>query len=116
MSLCEACRAINPRFFSAEFDNAEFMQGPEVAHLPINSIRRSARDGCPMCICLIASADVDWLPDKLLETRQVVLRRAIIDHYQALQMCVDMDDVSHTYFFRVPQIWGKCRLISVMLR
>jgi hypothetical protein len=109
MSLCEVCCAIDPKFFSPQFDNAEFMQGPEVVHLPINWIRRSAREGCPLCTCLIADASVDWLSESLLETKHVVLRRAIIDSHIALAMSVDLDDVSHTYFFRIPSAWSTYR-------
>lgn len=107
MSLCDACGRIDPSFFSPAFDNAEFMQGPAVLHLPVNWIRKSARAGCPLCTCLIANAQVDWLPSTIRETRQVTLRRATIDSQQALALFVDMDDVSHTYFFRIPSIWCK---------
>lgn len=108
MSLCEACRAIDPKFFSPQFDNTEF----QVAHLPINWIRRSARDGCPLCICLITSASVDWLPEAQLETRCVILRRTTIGPHVALAMCVGLDDVSHTYFFRIPPGWGMYRNLT----
>jgi hypothetical protein len=83
------------------------MQGPAVPHLPVNQIRENASDGCPFCTCLIANAEVDWLLSTILETRQTTLRRAIIDSQQALALSVDMDDVSHTHFFRIPSIWCK---------
>jgi hypothetical protein len=104
MSLCDACRRIDPDIFSPAFDGAEFMQGPAVLHLSVEWIRKSARAGCPLCTCLIASAQVDELPRTILETRQVILRRATIDSQQALSMFVNMDNVSHTYFFRIPPI------------
>jgi hypothetical protein len=107
MSLCDACGRIDPDIFSPAFDNTEFMQGRTELHLPMEWIRKSARDGCPLCTCLIASAQVDWLPRPILETRQVILRRATIDSQQALGLFVDMDDICHTYFFRIPPIWCK---------
>jgi hypothetical protein len=107
MSLCDACGRIDPDIFSPALDNAEFMQGPAVLHLPVAWIRKSARAGCPLCTCLISSAQVDWLPRTILETKQVILRRATIDSQQALALFVDMDDISHTYFFRIPPTWCK---------
>jgi hypothetical protein len=107
MSLCDACGRIDPDIFSPAFDNTEFMQGPMELHLPVEWIRKSARAGCPLCTCLVASAQVDWLPRPILETRQVILRRATIDSQQALGLFVDMDDVCHTYFFRIPPTWCK---------
>lgn len=105
--LCDACRRINADFFSPAFDNSGSMQGPVSLHLPINWIKRSADAGCPLCTCLIASAQTDWLPEAILETTQVELRRAIIDSQQALSMYVGWDDVSHTSFFRIPSTLCK---------
>jgi hypothetical protein len=110
MSLCDFCSRIDPDFFSSAVDNADFMQGPEVLRLPVGWIRKSARAGCPLCTCLIASAGVDWLSRTILETKGAILRRATIDPQHALALSLGRDDVSHTYFFRIPPIWCKYTL------
>jgi hypothetical protein len=107
MSLCDVCSRIDPDLFSPAFDNAYFMQGPAVLHLPVGWIRKSALAGCPLCTCLIASADVDWLSRTILGTKQVILSRATIDPQQSLVLSLGTDDISRTYFFRVPPIWCK---------
>jgi len=62
-SLCAVCSSIDRVLFSSAFDNVGYMQGPELLHQSINWIRRSAGAGCPLCTCLIASAQTDWLLD-----------------------------------------------------
>jgi hypothetical protein len=117
MSLCKTCRSIDPDFFSFAHDDLEIGQGPEISYASVNNIVKSARSGCPLCICMIAGADTDWLDRTVLEHIPVVLRRATIDSHVALAMYVGMDDVSHTYFFRVPSKWSAtapfnaCRII-----
>jgi hypothetical protein len=106
--LCRACRSINPDLFSPAFDDLAFMRGPESSHLPVKWIERSAHLGCPLCTCLIASAQTSWLPEAILETTPVKLRRAIIDQKQAIMMYVGLDDVSHTCFSRIPS--DLCRV------
>lgn len=106
-SLCDVCRQIDADFFSPAFDNAGSMQGPYLLHPPINHIRKSAHAGCPLCTCLISSAQTDFLPMEVLESTPVVLRRAIIDQQQAVAMYVGFDDISHTYFSRIPSAFCK---------
>lgn len=115
MSLCAVCQSIEHELFSPVHDNARIGQGPEVMHLPINSIKVNARAGCPVCTCLIAGSDTDWMAGSpRLRDVPVVLRRVTIDSQQALAICIGMDDVSHTYFFRVPASWG-IRISSIVL-
>jgi hypothetical protein len=86
------------------------MERPGWLHLPLKWIERSAHAGCPLCTCLIASADPSFLPEAVLECTRVKLSRAIIDPKQAIIMSVDMDDVSHTYFSRIPSNLCKSAL------
>jgi hypothetical protein len=86
------------------------MRHPVLLHLPIKRIERSAHAGCPLCTCLIANAETSWLPEAVLECTRVQLSRAIIDPKQAIVMSVGSDDVSHTYFSRIPSYVCKSAL------
>ncbi|KAH4001733.1 hypothetical protein HBI95_033530 [Parastagonospora nodorum] len=100
MSLCAVCQSID-HDFSPAHDNGEIM------HLSIDSIETNARAGCPFCTCLMDGTDVTYIADSpWLSKIPVVLRRATIDAEQALAMCIGIDDLSHTYFFRIPGDWG----------
>lgn len=118
--LCHACRRIpasffspehDDSFFSLEHDGTWFYHGPEVSLQPLNSMRRAASSGCPLCRVLIARVDhsnaCSFLPLDVLERHPVRLRRAITDPHQGIGLWIDMDNISHSTFFRVPPSWGK---------
>jgi hypothetical protein len=101
MSLCAVCQSIDHDFFSLAPDKEK------IPHLSIDSIQMNARAGCPLCTCLMDGADVTYMVDSpSLSKIPVDLRRATIDAEQALAMCIGRDDISHTYFFRIPGSWG----------
>jgi hypothetical protein len=101
-SLCKTYRSITADLLSPAFDDPVSLERPGRLHLPLKWIGRSAHAGCPLCTCLIASADTSFLTQTVVEGTRVQLRRAIIDPNQAIVMSVDLDDVSHTYFSRIP--------------
>jgi hypothetical protein len=105
--LCCACRQIPANFFSEEHDHKRFYHGPVVSLQPVNSMRRAASSGCPLCAFLIACVllrGTGFLP---LESDTVRLRRAMTDTHQGISLCIGIDDISHCTFFRVPPSWGK---------
>ncbi|KAF2425565.1 HET-domain-containing protein [Tothia fuscella] len=113
-SLCYACRQINPDLFSPIFDNVQYMAGPGIPLPPINWIKRSARAGCPFCMCLIANAKTDLLPDEILSSQGMALTRAISDPHQALALLIGIDDVAHIYCFRIPQAWWHLPMVEIV--
>lgn len=42
-----------------------------------------------------------------------MLSRAMLDSHQAVCLAVQIDDISHTTFFRVPELWSKSAKVLV---
>jgi hypothetical protein len=66
-----------------------------------------AAAGCPLCRILLHSAQTNFLDEWILEKIAVTLSRAMLDSHQGVCLAVHQDDVSHTTFFRVPELWSK---------
>ena len=105
--LCEICLSIVPRFWSEELDDKGLPWGEKVKLQPFKSMQAAAASGCQLCEILLASADVDYLGERILEEITVTLSRATTDSHQAVCLVVGIDDISHTTFYRVPEPWSK---------
>lgn len=96
-SICERAFGQSSTFFSVSND---------VLLAPINSIKRAASIGCPLCTVLTYSLKVEFLGHVVRERERAFLRRALLDPDRALAIYVGVDDVSHTSFSRVPGPWS----------
>jgi hypothetical protein len=105
--LCQTCATIPPHFWSEDLDGKGFPWGPYVKLQPYRSMEAAAAAGCPLCRILIHSAQTNFLDEKTLENVPVTLSRAIMDSHQGVCLAVGGDDISHTTFFRVPELWSK---------
>lgn len=105
--LCRTCLSIPPYFWAEDLDAQGFPWGPYVKLQPYRSLEASAAAGCPLCSVLIRSAQVDWLGEQILRRTPVTLSRACLDSHQGICLAVDLDDISHTTFYRVPKLWSK---------
>jgi hypothetical protein len=105
--LCKKCLSIPPHFWAEDLDDKGFPWGPYVKLQPYRSMEAAAAAGCPLCRILIHSAQTDLLDEWTLEKITVTLSRAIMDSHQGVCLAVQQDDISHTTFFRVPELWSK---------
>jgi hypothetical protein len=123
---CTTCRQIPASFFrhikGHGRDVAYHYSLPsDVFHKPVDVIKQSASAGCALCVVLASTIDAEWLPEQIQGKRPTRLRRGLIEPHQvqsdedlekaligAMQtfsLCVGMDDVSHNFFFIVPEPW-----------
>jgi hypothetical protein len=105
--LCEICLPIVPRFWSEELDYRGFSWGQYVKLRPLKSMQVAVARGCQLCQILLASTRVDCLGEWTLEKIKVTLSRVIIDSHQDVCLAVGNDDISHTTFYKVPELWSK---------
>jgi hypothetical protein len=131
MLLCKACQNIPSYFFRRDdhlhSDAIHPLDGPNAFHLPISLLKRSAQEGCALCVLLSASIDADWLGTEIQAQHLTQLRRGLIEPHpewslsdtdgvdigprQTFCLCIGVDDISHGYFFHVPTLWRKLRTI-----
>lgn len=78
-----------------------------VPHLPLDILRISAKAGCPLCRILAHGIQSYFLPPEIQADGWTNIRPALIDLHQAFQVCVDMDDVNHVFYFHVPSSFRK---------
>ncbi|KAF2188595.1 HET-domain-containing protein [Zopfia rhizophila CBS 207.26] len=102
---CKAFRQISGNFFSAKYDNGQAEPSRPIPLTPIAQARNCASSGCPFCTILMANADPSFLPEEVLYTDAMTLKRAMIDPEQSFQLFIGMDDFSRTFFYRVPPEW-----------
>ena len=83
----------------------------------------SAQEGCGLCVLLSASIDADWLPAEIQNGHLTQLRRGLIEPHpdwsrtkeddavigprQTFNLCCEIDDISHGFFFHIPLLWRK---------
>lgn len=104
--LCASCRKMPLELFHEENDAQGITGGPELMCPPLNQMKRNAALGCDLCKILTIHTNVSNFPPQLLELQPVRMRRAIIGAQQAVTAYIGADDISITYFSRVPDQWG----------
>jgi hypothetical protein len=113
--LCKAFRQIPADFFSPKYDKLHSAYGSLGLPITIAQVRNCASSGCPFCTILLASADTIFLPDEVLYSQAITLKRAMIDSEQSFQLCIGIDDFSRTFFYRVPPAWSMFRSTDAQL-
>lgn len=122
------CRQITAAFFAPNERlrddlGYQLSWGPQARHWPVNLLKESATRGCPLCVILAGTVNANWLSEDLRQTRFTSLHRGVIDPHancapETLQIAeispkcsfalhVDLDDISHGVFFKIPKPW--CR-------
>jgi len=109
MSLCKACRAIDPALFSPANDDVHIWGSGKVMHRPVNWIKKSAQSGCTLCKFLVES-DIDrCFNQDTLENAPVVLEGG----YSLLKILIGNACVAWIECLHVPKIWSTQSLRSV---
>lgn len=97
-------------FFLPEHDEGAYPTGPAICLPSVRSIRDCVGTKCPLCTVFTTSVNLSFAPH-LAEIAPIRLVRAMTDPHQSVQLVVDLDDVSRTFFYRVPQRWRKSSVI-----
>lgn len=107
MSLCWFCQEIPDHFFQP---NPNHKSNPlktlKISHLPIYYLQNSAASGCPLCKILASGSGGD-LPLEIQATHPTHLRLAMIDPHQAFDVCVDIDDYKHVFYYHIPPSFSE---------
>ena len=103
MALCRACREVPDTLFGSKPEYAKSVLRSSVPHMPIHWLKISASSGCSLCKVLTSGiGGSDFLTPEQQATIPTNLRLALIDPEQGLNVCVDMDDINHVFYYFVP--------------
>lgn len=107
-NLCSYCQHLELSLFRQENDGQNLpLHGPELLLRPYAVMRRFAQQGCELCTILTANSQCNDLPFWALNFQPIRLRRAMISSDQAVTAYIGLDDISTTYFSRIPSPWSK---------